>query len=163
MITNKLGSCPTRSDNVYFAKNKQASLALFAAAFCFAYAKHNWIKLKLYNNWSAQAAMWNSSKPIKFAHLWKLASQSTLNKAHVIEIIRVCAVAFEKVRNSLVVRCREERVNWKKRRLWKFKFHLTFRIWLTSKICSWFNKVVRGRPSIKWTSWKSNDILLKVD
>ena len=28
--------------------------------------------------------MWNWNKPIKFAHLWKLANQSTLNKAHVV-------------------------------------------------------------------------------
>ena len=33
--------------------------------------------------WSAFS---NSSKPIKFAHLQKLANQLTLNKAHVIEI-----------------------------------------------------------------------------
>ena len=31
------------------------------------------------------------------------------------------------------------------------------RFWSTSKICSWFNKVVYGQPSIKWTSWKGND------
>ena len=37
--------CPTSSDNLYFANNKQASLAL-TPAFCFAHAKHNLIKLK---------------------------------------------------------------------------------------------------------------------
>ena len=26
--------------------------------------------------------------------------------------------------------------------------------WLTSKSYSWFNKVVHGQPSVKWTSWK---------
>ena len=26
------------------------------------------------------------------------------------------------------------------------------RFWLTSKSYSWFNKVVHGQPSIKWTS-----------
>ena len=43
-------------------------LAFFTAAFCFAHAEHKLIKLKLYNNWSAQtvnniseSAMWNSS------------------------------------------------------------------------------------------------------
>ena len=46
---NELGRCPTRSDNVYFVNNEQASLA-FTAVFCFAHAKHNLIKLKLYNN-----------------------------------------------------------------------------------------------------------------
>ena len=37
--------------------------------------------------------MWNSRKPIKFPHLWKLANQSTLNKAHVIEITKAGKVA----------------------------------------------------------------------
>ena len=45
---NPRGS-PIRSDNVYFAKNEQAS---FVASFVFfiAHAKHISIKLKLYNN-----------------------------------------------------------------------------------------------------------------
>ena len=29
---------------------------------------------------------------------------------------------------------------------------LVNRLWLTSKSCSWFNKIVHGRLSIKWTS-----------
>ena len=49
-IINKLGRCPTRSDNVYFANNEQESPAIFTAAFCFTHAEHNLIKLKLYNN-----------------------------------------------------------------------------------------------------------------
>ena len=76
MIINGLGSCPTRSGNVYFANNDQVSLAVFAVVFYFTHAEHNLIKLRLYNNWSARAvnsysecAMWNSRKPIKFAHL----------------------------------------------------------------------------------------------
>ena len=63
--------------------------------------QHNLIKLELYNNWSALAvnnisdsAMWHLSKPMKFAHLWKLANQSTLNKPHVIGIQKACAVAL---------------------------------------------------------------------
>ena len=47
---NKLGCCPTGSDNVYFANSEQASFAVFTAAFCFAYAEHNLIKLKLYDS-----------------------------------------------------------------------------------------------------------------
>ena len=47
LIINEVGCCPARSDNVYFANNEEASLA-FTAAFCFAHAKHNLIKLKLY-------------------------------------------------------------------------------------------------------------------
>ena len=52
----------------------------------------NIIKFELYYNWSAQAVnnilerFLKSSKPIKFAHLQKLANQLTLNKANVIEI-----------------------------------------------------------------------------
>ena len=63
MIINELGHCPTRSDNVYFANNEQALLAVITVttviinitALCFAHAEQNLIKLKLYNNWSAQA------------------------------------------------------------------------------------------------------------
>ena len=101
MIINKLGRCPTRSENVYFANNEQASLSVFNAGFCFEHVKYNLIKLKLLNNWSAQAVnnisvcpMWNSSKPIKSAHHLKLANQSTLKKAHVIEITKACTVTF---------------------------------------------------------------------
>ena len=46
MIINELGRCPARVDNVNFANNKQASLAIFTPAFCFAHAEHNLIKLK---------------------------------------------------------------------------------------------------------------------
>ena len=45
MITNQLGGSPIRSDNVYFAKKKQASLVFFIT-----HAKHNLFKFKLYNN-----------------------------------------------------------------------------------------------------------------
>ena len=44
LITNELRRCPTRSDNVYFANNEQASLAIFTAAFCFVHAEHNLMK-----------------------------------------------------------------------------------------------------------------------
>ena len=40
-----------RVKNVYFANSEQ----VFAAVFCFTHAEHHLIKLKLYNNWSAQA------------------------------------------------------------------------------------------------------------
>ena len=58
MIINELGHCPTRSDNVYFANNEQALLAVITVttviinitALCFAHAEQNLIKLKLYNN-----------------------------------------------------------------------------------------------------------------
>ena len=123
------------------------------------------VKLKLYENLLAQvvnnilgSATWNSSKPIKFPHLWKLANQSTLNKAHVIEITKACKVAFMKARDSFVVRYRKERADWKKTGWWKFYFLKlpANRFWLTSKSCSWFNKVVYRRLSTKWNSWKGN-------
>ena len=46
LIINELGRCLNGSDDIYFANNKQTLLA-FTAAFCFAHAKHNLIKLKL--------------------------------------------------------------------------------------------------------------------
>ena len=54
-MINELAGSPTRSENVYFANNEQASIAVFTAVFCFTHAEHNLIKLKLYINWSAQA------------------------------------------------------------------------------------------------------------
>ena len=45
LIINELGCSPIRSDNVYFANNKQPSLVLFIA-----HVEHDLIKLKLYNN-----------------------------------------------------------------------------------------------------------------
>ena len=63
---------PTRSENFYFANNEEESITVFTAVFCLTHAEHHLIKLKLYDIWSAQAvntAMWNSKKPIKFAHL----------------------------------------------------------------------------------------------
>ena len=53
-MINELVRFPTKSDNVYLANNEQASIAVFTAVFCFTHAKHHLIKLKLYNNWSAQ-------------------------------------------------------------------------------------------------------------
>ena len=49
-MINELVRSPTRSQNVYFANNKQASIAVFTAVFCFTHAEHYLIKLKLYNN-----------------------------------------------------------------------------------------------------------------
>ena len=46
-MINELARSPTRSENVYFANNEQASIAVFTAVFCFTYAEHNLIKLKL--------------------------------------------------------------------------------------------------------------------
>ena len=48
-MINELAGSPTRPENVYFANNKQASIAVFTAVFCFKDAEHL-IKLKLYNN-----------------------------------------------------------------------------------------------------------------
>ena len=47
VILKKFGRCPTRSDNVYFANNELAPLAVFTAAFCFANAEHNLVTLRL--------------------------------------------------------------------------------------------------------------------
>ena len=50
LMINELAGSPTRSENVYFANNEQASIAVFSAVFCFTHAEHHLIKLKLYNN-----------------------------------------------------------------------------------------------------------------
>ena len=49
-MINKLGRYLTRSENVYFANNEQASITVFTDVFCFMHAKHYLIKLKLYND-----------------------------------------------------------------------------------------------------------------
>ena len=50
LMIKKLARFPTRSENVYFANNERASIAVFCAALCFTHAEHYLIKLKLYNN-----------------------------------------------------------------------------------------------------------------
>ena len=50
LMINELAGSSTRTENVYFANNEQASIAIFTAVFCFTYAEHHLIKLKLYNN-----------------------------------------------------------------------------------------------------------------
>ena len=41
-----LARSPTRLENVCFANNEQASIAVFAAVFCFTNAEHHLIKPK---------------------------------------------------------------------------------------------------------------------
>ena len=47
LIINEFGRCLTRSDNVYFAKNEQAALAVFTVVFYFTHAEHDLIKLNI--------------------------------------------------------------------------------------------------------------------
>ena len=70
------------------------------------------------------------------------------------EVTKACTVGFMKARNSLVVRSREKHGNCKKAEDGENLFFkaVANRFWLTWKTCSWFNKVVHGRPSIKRTS-----------
>ena len=49
-MINKLTCFPTKSENVYFANNEQASTVVFTAKFYSALAEHHLIKLKLSNN-----------------------------------------------------------------------------------------------------------------
>ena len=49
MIINKLGLCPTRLANAYFANNEQVSLASFTAAFYNAHVEGNLINLTFKN------------------------------------------------------------------------------------------------------------------
>ena len=50
LMINGLAGSPTRSENVYFANNEKALIAVFTAVFCFTHAENHLIKLKLYNN-----------------------------------------------------------------------------------------------------------------
>ena len=43
-MINELADSSTRSENVYFANNEQASIAVFTAMFCFTHADHHLIK-----------------------------------------------------------------------------------------------------------------------
>ena len=50
LIINELAGSPTKSENFYFDKNEQASIAVFTAVFCCTHAEYHLIELKLYNN-----------------------------------------------------------------------------------------------------------------
>ena len=54
-MIHKLGCSMTRSENVYFANNERASIAVFTVVFYFTYVEHDLIKLKVNNNSSVQA------------------------------------------------------------------------------------------------------------
>ena len=131
MLINELGSCPTRSDNVYFADNEEA-LLVFTAAFCFAHAEYNLIKPKLRNDWSASAvdnisesAMWNSSKPINFLTFKNYSiNKGWIKQAHVIEIMYSCFYESKKLFGCSMQRSMSIK---KKNRIW---------FWLTFKSCS---------------------------
>ena len=60
-----------------------------------------------------------------------------------------------KVRNSFVVRCKDKRVNWKKKiEDRKFFTALAKRFWLTSKSCPWFNIVDLMYSLLRESTWK---------
>ena len=77
-----------------------------------------------------------------------------LNKAHVIKTPqkqRHVQLILRKKRNCLVVHCTRKRANREKTKNGENLFFkaLSDRFLLTLKSCSWFNKVVHDRPSIK--------------
>ena len=45
LTINEYIRCPARTDNLYFANNEQALIAVFTAAVFFAHVDHNLIKL----------------------------------------------------------------------------------------------------------------------
>ena len=49
LMIGELAHSPTILENVYFANNEQASIAVFTAVFCLKHAEHNLIKRRLYN------------------------------------------------------------------------------------------------------------------
>ena len=42
LMINELAVFPAISENVYFANNEQASIAVFTAVFCFTHAEHHY-------------------------------------------------------------------------------------------------------------------------
>ena len=44
-MINELAGSPTRSENVFFASNEQALIAVFTAVFCFKHAEYHLIRL----------------------------------------------------------------------------------------------------------------------
>ena len=93
-------------------------------------------------------------------------SQSTLNKAHVIEIIKACKFVFTKAKDSFVIQyTREERVNWQKK---QDSEHLSFKasswqilvdikmLFMVQQSCYWW-------PTIKWTSWNGKYDMGRLD
>ena len=52
-MIDELAPFPTRSGNVYFANNEQASTAVFTAVFCFTHAEHHLIKGTLMQIWKS--------------------------------------------------------------------------------------------------------------
>ena len=69
-----------------------------------------------------------------------------------IEITKAFKVAFMKARHPLVARYKEECANLMVK-IYFLKLP-AYTFWLPSKCCSWFNKVIYSRPSIKWTHKK---------
>ena len=59
--------CPARSYNLYFANNKQASLA-FTVAFCFAHAEHNLVQSQYAVVWNAR---FSSSGSLGFCQIFE--------------------------------------------------------------------------------------------
>ena len=49
-MINELGRSSRRAENVYFANNEEASIAVFTAVFCLTHSEYNLIIIKLYNN-----------------------------------------------------------------------------------------------------------------
>ena len=52
-MINELAGSPTRSENVYFDNNEQASIAVFTVVFCFTHAEHHLIKGTLMQLWKS--------------------------------------------------------------------------------------------------------------
>ena len=86
-MINEFLPSKTRSENVYFVNNEKASIADFTAVFCFTHTEHHLIKLKLYNNWSAQAVncvlceiQRNQSNLLTFKIIQSINAESTCDR-----------------------------------------------------------------------------------
>ena len=76
-MINELARSPITSENIYFANNEQASIAVFTAVFCFTNAEHNLIKLciDVTNSWL--------DDKLPLAGLWLFLVQVILSKERI--------------------------------------------------------------------------------
>ena len=77
-----------------------------------------------------------------------------------IEITKTSAISFIKQEIPWLFNVEKKQTKKKKIEDGANLFFKTLanRFCLTSKNCLQFNRVDHGRPSIKWTSWKGNDM-----
>ena len=81
-MINEIGLSPTTSDNVYFANNEQASIAVFTAVFYFTQVEHNLINLNYVKlDQRKLFTVFQSVLYVKFKEANKICSPSKISKS----------------------------------------------------------------------------------